>query len=74
MVTNVNELMGNIKARGSLGCRDHVLVEFAVLRDMTQVRSKVRPLDARKANFQLFKGSFGSCHWGQESGTELVDL
>jgi len=30
-------------------------VEFAVLRDMGQVKSKVRTLNFRKANFQLFK-------------------
>lgn len=31
------------------------LVEFAVLRNIGQVRSKVRPLNFRKADFQLLR-------------------
>lgn len=34
MVTNTSELIGDIKIGGSLGCSNHALVEFAVLRDM----------------------------------------
>lgn len=64
--------MWNIKTRGSLGCRDHVFVEFTVLRNMTQERGKVRPLAIRKADFQLLKYPLGNCPWGQVSGTELV--
>ena len=55
MVTNASELIGHIKTGGSLGCSDHVLVEFAVLRDVGQAKSKVRTLNFRKAKFQLFK-------------------
>ena len=55
LVTNTSELIGDIKIGGSLGCSDHALVEFAVLRDMGQAKSKVRTLNFRKANFQLFK-------------------
>ena len=40
---------------GSLGCSDHSLVEFTILRDMGQVKSRARTLDFRRANFQLFK-------------------
>ena len=55
LVTNTSELIGDVKIGGSLGCSDYVLVEFAVLRDMGQAKSKVRTLSFRKANFQLFK-------------------
>ncbi|KAK4815748.1 hypothetical protein QYF61_006786 [Mycteria americana] len=55
LVTNTSELTGDVKTGDSLGCSDHALVEFAVLRDMGQVKSKVRTLNFRKANFQLFK-------------------
>ena len=34
LVTNASELIGGVKIGGSLGCSDHALVEFAVLRDM----------------------------------------
>ncbi|TRZ08196.1 hypothetical protein HGM15179_018912 [Zosterops borbonicus] len=37
LVTNASELIRNVKIGGSLGCSDHTLVEFAVLRDMGQV-------------------------------------
>ncbi|GAB0204009.1 mitochondrial enolase superfamily member 1 [Grus japonensis] len=40
MVINGSELISDIKTGGSLGCSDHALVEFAVLRDMSQAKSK----------------------------------
>ncbi|KAK4806236.1 hypothetical protein QYF61_013380 [Mycteria americana] len=55
MVTTASELISDVKIGGSLGCSDHALVEFTVLRDMGQARSIVRTLNFRKANFQLFK-------------------
>ncbi|GAB0209193.1 hypothetical protein GRJ2_003385000 [Grus japonensis] len=63
MVTNASELMGEVKTGGSLGCSDHALVEFTVLRDMGQVKSKVRTLNFRKANFQLFKELVNRTLW-----------
>lgn len=38
MATNVSKLIRDIKTGGSLGCKDHALVGFAVLRDMGQVK------------------------------------
>lgn len=55
MITSVNELTGDVKVGGSLVWRDHTFVDFVVLRDIGQARSKVRPLNFRKANFQLLK-------------------
>jgi len=63
MVTNAGELIGDIKIGGSLCCSDHALVEFAVLRDMGQVKSKVRTLNFRKVNFQLFEELVSGAHW-----------
>jgi len=48
LVTNVSELIGGMRVGGSLGRSDHTLVEFAVLRDMGQMKSKVRTLNFRK--------------------------
>jgi len=63
MVTNTSELNGDIKTGDSLGCSDHALVEFTVLRDMGKVRSIVRTLNFRKANFQLFKELVSRTPW-----------
>ncbi|KAK4807081.1 hypothetical protein QYF61_018422 [Mycteria americana] len=63
LVTNASELIGDIKIGGSLGCSDHALVEFTVLRDMGQVKSIVRTLNFRKAKFQLFKELVNGTPW-----------
>jgi len=55
LVTNATEVISDIKIGGSLGCSSHALVEFTVLRDKGQVKSKVKTLNYRKAKFQLFK-------------------
>jgi len=34
MVTNANELIRDVKTGGSLGCSDHALMKFTLLRDM----------------------------------------
>ena len=59
MLTNVSDLISDIKTGGSLGCSDHALVEFTVLRDIGKATIKVRTLNFRKANFQLFKELVG---------------
>ncbi|GAB0203436.1 hypothetical protein GRJ2_002809200 [Grus japonensis] len=63
LVTNTSELTDDIKIGGSLGCSDHALVEFTVLRDMGQAKGKVRTLNFRKANFQLFKELVNRTPW-----------
>ncbi|PKU45940.1 hypothetical protein llap_3743 [Limosa lapponica baueri] len=73
LVTNASELIGDIKTGGSLGCSDHALVEFAVLTDMYQAKSKVRTLNFRKADFQLFKELVSRAPWEtalRDKGTE----
>ena len=55
LVTNASKLIRDVKIGDSLGCSDHALVEFTVLRDMGQMKNKVKTLNFRKANFQLFK-------------------
>ena len=63
MVTNASELISGVKTGGSLACSDRTLVEFTVLRDMGQAKSKVRTLNFRKANFQLFKELVNRTPW-----------
>jgi len=63
MLTNASELIGDVKTGGSLGCSDHVLVEFTVLRHMGKVRSIIRTFNFRKTNFQLFKELVSRTPW-----------
>lgn len=46
-------LVGNVKPRGSLGCSDHEIVEFKILRALMRVYSKLSTLDLRRADFKL---------------------
>ncbi|XP_014813222.1 PREDICTED: uncharacterized protein LOC106897227 [Calidris pugnax] len=55
LITNASEIIRDIKIEGSLGCSDHALVQFTVLRSLKLTRSTVRTLNFKKANFQLFK-------------------
>lgn len=53
MVINRKKLRGDIEIGGSPGFSDHTLAEFEVLRNMGQLKCKVRPLNFRKANFHF---------------------
>ncbi|GAB0204051.1 hypothetical protein GRJ2_002870700 [Grus japonensis] len=63
LLTNTDELIREVKIGGSLGCSDHALVEFTILRDMGQVKSRVRTLNFRRANIQLFKELVDETPW-----------
>lgn len=38
-----------------MGCSDHALVKFTVLKDKSQEKIEVKTLNFKKANFKLFK-------------------
>jgi len=63
VLTNTSELIKDVKIEGSLGCSDHALVEFMVLRDKGQVKSKDKTPNFRKANFQLLKQLVSLTSW-----------
>lgn len=42
---------------------DHALVEFPVLRDVGQAKSRIKTLNLRKANFQLFRALVRRIPW-----------
>jgi len=63
MVTNTSEKISAVKIGASLGCSGHALVEFAVLRDIVQAKSKVSTLIFRKGKFQLFKELVNRTPW-----------
>ena len=49
VLTNKEGLVGNVKVKGSLGCSDHGMVEFKILRAVRRVRSKLAMLDFCRA-------------------------
>ena len=42
-----------------LGCSDHEMVEFKILREARRAHSKLTTLDFRRADFSLFMGLLG---------------
>ena len=62
LLTNANELIGDIRIGGCLGCSDHAMVEFTLRRALRQVESN-RKLNFRTANFQLFRELIKKTPW-----------
>ncbi|GAB0184386.1 hypothetical protein GRJ2_000903900 [Grus japonensis] len=53
VLTNKEGLVENVKLKNSLGCSDHEMVEFQMLRTVRRVHSKLTTLDFRRADFGL---------------------
>jgi len=52
-----------VKAGGSLGCSDHEMVNFRILRGGSRAISRIKTLDLRRANFGFFKDLLGGILW-----------
>jgi len=63
VLTNKERLVGNVKVKVSLGCRDHEMVEFKILREARRVRSKFITLEFRGADFGLLRDLLGRIRW-----------
>ncbi|GAB0205246.1 hypothetical protein GRJ2_002990200 [Grus japonensis] len=63
ILTNKEGLVGDVKLKGSLGCSDHEMVEFRILRAARRARSKLTTLDFRRADFGLFRDLLGRISW-----------
>ena len=48
-----------MKLKGSLGCGDHELLEFKILRAVRRAHSKLTALDFRRADFGLIRNLLG---------------
>ena len=55
VLTNKEGLVGNVKLKGSLGCSDHAMVEFKILRAARRVCSKLTAADFRRVDFGFFR-------------------
>ncbi|GAB0193880.1 mitochondrial enolase superfamily member 1 [Grus japonensis] len=63
ILTNKEGLVGDVKLKGSLGCSDHEMVEFKILRAARRAHSKLTALDFRRADFGLFRDLLGRIPW-----------
>ncbi|GAB0183929.1 mitochondrial enolase superfamily member 1 [Grus japonensis] len=63
ILTNKEGLVGDIKLKGSLGCSDHKMVEFRILRAAKRACSKLTTLDFRRADCGLFRDLLGRIPW-----------
>ncbi|GAB0177254.1 hypothetical protein GRJ2_000190600 [Grus japonensis] len=59
ILTNKEGLVGDVKLKGSLGCSDHGIVEFNILRAVRRAHSKLTTLGFRRADFSLFRDLLG---------------
>jgi len=65
MLTNKEELVEDVKVGGRLGCSDHEMVEFRILRARSRAITRIKTLDFRTANFGLFKDLLGEIPWAR---------
>jgi len=63
VLTNVEELIKEVRIGGSLGCSAHALVEFVILRNMGLAKSRVRTLNFKKVEFCLIKELIREIPW-----------
>jgi len=63
VLTNKEGLVEDVKAGGRLGCSDHEMVEFRILREGSRAISRIKTLDLRRTNFGLFKELLGGIPW-----------
>jgi len=63
VLTNKEGLVGNVKVTSSLGCSDHEMVEFKILRAARRVHSKLATLEFRTADFGLLRDLLDRVPW-----------
>ncbi|GAB0177964.1 hypothetical protein GRJ2_000261700 [Grus japonensis] len=63
ILTNKEGLVGDVKLKGSLGCSDHEMVEFWILRAARRACSKLATLDFSRADFGPFRDLLGRIPW-----------
>ncbi|GAB0188934.1 mitochondrial enolase superfamily member 1 [Grus japonensis] len=63
ILANKEGLVGDVKLKGSLGCSDHEMVEFRILRAVRRAHSKLTTLGFRRADFGLFRDLLDRIPW-----------
>ena len=63
VLTSKEGLVGNVKLKGRLGCSDHKMEDFKMLRAVRRVQSKLTALNFRTADFGVFRDLLGRVPW-----------
>ena len=63
VLTNREGLVGNVTLKDSLGCSNHEMVEFDILRTVRRACSKLTALDFKRADFGLFRYLLNKVSW-----------
>ena len=63
VLTNEEESVRVVKIGGCLGCSDHALVEFVILKNAGLAKNRARTLCFRRAKFQLLKELLSGIPW-----------
>ena len=63
LLVNREELAGEVKVGGCLGCSDHEMIEFSILGETKRGVSKPATSDFQRANFDLFKRLINKIPW-----------
>ncbi|GAB0199286.1 hypothetical protein GRJ2_002394000 [Grus japonensis] len=63
VLTNKEELVGDVELKSSLDCSDHEMVEFKMLRAVRRAQSKLITLNFRRVDFDLFRDLLGRVPW-----------
>ncbi|KAK4827189.1 hypothetical protein QYF61_015151 [Mycteria americana] len=75
MVTNASELISDVKIGGSLGCSDHALVEFTVLRDMGQGKKELhRQWKQGQVTWEEYREAARLCRDGFRNAKAQLEL
>ena len=63
MITSAEEIIREVKTGDILGCSDHGLVEFVILRNVGLAKSRVRTPNFREVNLRLLKELLYGISW-----------
>ena len=63
VLTYKEGLVQDVKVGGRLGCSDHEMVNFKILRGGSRAISRIKTLDYKRANFGLFKDLLRGIPW-----------
>ncbi|XP_075302833.1 uncharacterized protein LOC142365677 isoform X1 [Opisthocomus hoazin] len=65
VLTNKEGLVEDVKVGGRLGCSDHEMVDFRILRGGSRAISRIKTLDLKRANCGVFKELVGGIPWAR---------
>ena len=72
ILTSKEGLVRIVKVKGSLGCSDHEIMEFRILREGNQAKSRIITLDFRIAGFDLFRDLLERVPWDMVLERDVV--